>query len=317
MSPQGELLHAYVAPQGEDGSPEIDRGQLRTLLADSLTPGTLHWNHKLTHVEALGQGEHRLHFANGASSVDTALLIGADGAWSQVRSLVSSAAPVYTGLTWMEAHFHDVDARHPGVAQQVGHGHTFAIGDNKGLMGQRNSNQHVRVYIAMRVPLAWHAQEGVDLADTAAVRAALLRHFAGWDAQLLQMISDNDGPYISRPLFVLPAPHSWPHTPGVTLLGDAAHLMSPFGGFGANLAMLEGCELALALAQQSTIEAAVLKYEQQMMPRSGAMATQANAVLDKVFKAGGSQHQPPDMAKEHASYRAEAANYAAPKAVAS
>ncbi|MGX1494476.1 2-polyprenyl-6-methoxyphenol hydroxylase-like FAD-dependent oxidoreductase [Streptomyces tendae] len=103
--------------------------------------------------------------------------------------------------------------------------------------------------------------------DTDGIRARLLDRFRDWSPRMRRLISDNDGLYVDRPIFALPAPHTWEHRPGVTLLGDAAHLMPPLG-VGVNLAMLDACELALALARHDTVDEAVRAYERTMLPRS-------------------------------------------------
>lgn len=311
LNRHGDVVREHAATEGDDAAPEIDRGQLRSLLENSLAPGTVRWNHKIAAATAHGDGTHRLTFDNGAS-IDADFVIGADGAWSKIRPLMSDAIPFYTGITFVEAHFDDVDSSHPAVAELVGNGHVFATGDNKSLIGQRNSNHHVRVYIGMRTDLDWHQAAGIDLSDTKAVRGALLNLFDGWDTRLLPLITDNDGLYINRPLFVLPTPHTWSHTAGATLLGDAAHLMSPFGGWGANLAMLDASELALSIASESTSDAAIMRYEQVMLPRSVEKAITANEILDGFFAPGDfDPANIPDFDEEGARHKEAASAYEA------
>lgn len=310
LSPQGEVLLDHRPAADEDAAPEIDRGQLRELLAGSLEPETIQWGSRLATPAPAPDGTHTLRFESGVE-VTAELLVGADGAWSQVRPLVSDVAPEYSGVCFVEAHFEDVERGHPTVAELVGDGHVFVSGDARGLIGQRNSSGRVGVFIGFRDEPDWYRAVGVDPADTPAMRAALLERFAGWDKRLLAMITENDGSYVNRPIYAIPAPHAWEPTPGVTLLGDAGHLRTPFGGNGANLAMLEGYELATALAEHATLDAAVRAYEQVMQPRNAEVGDGIETVR-AVFAPGERDlDSVPDFDEAAEGYKRRAAEYAA------
>ncbi|MER5322991.1 FAD-dependent oxidoreductase [Streptosporangium roseum] len=285
MDPAGTITFHHMPDADELLKPEIDRGQLRDLLLDSLHPQTVHWGHALKEISGPADGPRLLHFTDG-TSIETDLVIGADGAFSRVRPAISAAVPAYTGVSFLEAWFNDVDNRHPDLADLVGQGGAHAADGERALFAQRNSGDHIRVYIIQRLPVDWISRNGLTAADTDGIRTLLLKEFADWSPRLRRLITDNDGPYVDRPIFALPVPHTWEHNPTVTLLGDAAHLMPPLG-VGVNLAMLDASELAVALATSATVAEAIAAYEASMLPRSTEMAKILEGAAGDLLSADG------------------------------
>src|ERR1700733_453467 len=120
LDKQGNVL-LDEPDDGTGGRPEVPRGELRRLLLGSLPAETVRWGHKVTAAAPLGGGRHLLPFADG-SRVTTDLLVGADGAWSKVRPLLSEAKPAYVGTSFIETYLFDGDTRHNASAEAVGGG---------------------------------------------------------------------------------------------------------------------------------------------------------------------------------------------------
>ncbi|MEU9989169.1 NAD(P)/FAD-dependent oxidoreductase [Streptomyces sp. NPDC048045] len=260
----GTVLHE-MAEDGTGGRPEVQRGELRRILLDSLPADTVRWGHKVTGTRALGEGRHEVTFADGATVV-ASLLVGADGAWSRVRPLLSDATPEYAGTSFVETYLFDADTRHTRTAKVVGGGSMIAPSPGKEIFAHRESGDTLHAYVALSRPQDWFA--AIDFTDASAAATRIAQEFDGWAPELTALITDADITPVLRPHFALPAEHRWDRGPGVTLLGDAAHLAAP-NGEGANLAMLDGAELGKALAANpDDIEAALTEYEQALFARS-------------------------------------------------
>ena len=279
----GSLI--FAMPEAEGDRPEVDRTLLRQMLIDALPVETIRWGSKIVAVSPEGAGV-RVTTAGGESAVHD-LVVGADGAWSRVRPLLSGAVPEYGGVTFVELGIDDADRRHPEVAALVGRGKMFAFGDNVTLIGQRNGDAHIRVYVALRVPLGGDGLEGLS---AGAVKAALLDRLIGFAPALRGLVEAAEDWAALRPIHALPAGHRWAHRPGLTLLGDAAHLMSPFGGEGANLAMADAADLALALAGEGDWRANVAAYEAAICARAEPAAIGAAMGLAGAVSPHGAQH---------------------------
>ncbi|HEY4458102.1 MAG TPA: NAD(P)/FAD-dependent oxidoreductase [Pseudonocardiaceae bacterium] len=294
--------------QPDDGTgvrPEVVRGELRQLLLDSLPPDTVHWGHKVTSVRALDQGHkisgtrtlsegrhevsgtrtpghghqasytrtpsegrHEVNFADTAPVI-ASLLVGADGAWSRVRPLLSPATPEYTGFSVIETFLFEGDIRHPATAAAIGAGAMYAVAPGKGFLAHRERGGTLHSYTQLRKPPNW--LDDAD-ADADALTGLVAAEFDGWAPELTALITNSDTPPVLRRLYTLPPDHRWDPAAGVTLLGDAAHLMPP-NGEGANLAMLDGAELGQAIAAHpDDLATALVEHEQAMFTRAAAQA---------------------------------------------
>lgn len=277
------LLDAQGAlDQIEHNRPEIDRSVLRTMLLESLQPSSIQWGCKLFKVLPLDQGQHELYFDNGLTdTVD--LVIAADGAFSKVRPLVSDATAAYSGVSMIELNILDAEVQFPELAAFNGMGSMYALGDHKGIMAQLNGDKRIRVYLGFKVQQDWLEQSNIPFDNLEEAKQEILPLFEDWDEQLKNYIRCANGAITPRRIYMLPVHHQWEHKPGVTLIGDAAHLMSPFAGAGANLAMLDAAELADAIINHADLEEAVQVYETKMFEYAGETATVTQSNMELFF----------------------------------
>ena len=164
----------------------------------------------------------------------------------------------------------------------------MAVAPGKGVLAHRDQDGSVHVYVAINAPEAFITE--LDFSDRNAGLARLARIFDGWAPEIVDLVTGGDTDPVIRPIHALPPDHTWARTPGITLLGDAAHLMSPFAGQGANLAMLDGAELAQALLDSPhNVEEALAVYEQALFARSVTSARRAAGNLEQFFGEGAPQ----------------------------
>lgn len=266
----GEQMAAIHA--GE--RPEIDRNVLRNILINSVAPESIKWGHKLLSVVKTVEGKYNLHFQHGVEG-GFDLVVGADGAWSKVRPLLTSVIPYYSSITIVELQAHNVSTSKPWLAEYAGTGSLFMFDEGRGIVCQRNAHaDSVRVYAGVRQPEAWAKDCGINWSKKDEARKELTeRYFGDCGQDLKRALLEASDTLVTRPLYMLPVGLKWESQPGLTLLGDAAHLMTPFAGVGVNVALADALDLAQALIKRKdslnteTLAEAVKEYEATMFVR--------------------------------------------------
>ncbi|KAI0003593.1 hypothetical protein F4779DRAFT_91811 [Xylariaceae sp. FL0662B] len=251
--------------EGESSNrPEISRHKIIKLLLSHLPASAINWSHKLICAKnstVSGHTEIELDFGGkGKQTFD--LVIGADGAWSRVRPLLTQEKPRYAGIQLITINIRQITTKHPHLAEFIGDGTFTALGNRHGVFSQRSVQDSARIYVFISTEDEhFAATNGLSLKTAAQAKDTLLggdSPFSRWGASIKELVAvacddesaeSPDANIDIKPLYKLPAGHTWEHRPGATLIGDAAHLMNPPAGEGVNIAMEDSLLLSQAITK--------------------------------------------------------------------
>lgn len=244
---------------------QVHRGDLHRLLKEALLsndPECLHPGHEFVALEQDDRGV-TASFANGASARGD-VLIGADGNTSTVRSfLFPEEPPVFNGQVAFRAVVPDElvpdelrampNCMYPAPGRYLMH-YPLRSGQMMNVIGVGQAREWEEE--GWSIPTTPEDFDG-HYADLAPAVRRLIRNIP--EGSLFKW-----GLRDREPL------ERW--TVGrVTMLGDAAHPMTPFLGQGANLALEDGMVLGRAFAQSESIDEALRRYEGARQPRTSSI----------------------------------------------
>jgi len=223
------------------------RSDLLAALLSPLPPQCIRLGHTLSKLD---QSSHEvtLSFECGSIAKHDAV-IGADGIRSRVRwQVFGPSDPIYRGYTvWRGVAPYDGDAIPPGSNSE-----TWGVGKRFGIL--KIGPGRFTWYAAANVP-----RDHVDAA--VGRKRELLSAFSGWHAPIADLVDSTDENEIRKNGAYDLVPLSRWGKGRVSLLGDAAHACTPNLGQGGGMALEDAAVLAKCFSQESSVEAALRRYE--------------------------------------------------------
>ena len=235
----------------------VHRADLQAILLQALGDDSVRLGAELTNF-AQDEKNVRAFLADGGEhSAD--LLVGADGIHSKVRdNLHGYHSPVYAGYTsWRGV----VDYQRELLSQGGGF-ESWGRGTRFGCARMGGGRMY---WFATR-----NAPEGGD-DSLAGSRQALLDMFRGWHEPIRELIEATTEKDIRRDDIYDRKPTKRWGRGRVTLLGDAAHPMTPNLGQGACQAIEDAFVLAECLREEARVEEALGLYETRRTGRTAAI----------------------------------------------
>ncbi|MGR3853695.1 FAD-dependent oxidoreductase [Chryseobacterium indologenes] len=248
--------------------PEIDRGPLRNMLLESLHPETVIWDSHFLSMKPQNEGW-LLHFKNG-KSVYADIVIASDGANSKIRPYLNNNKPVYSGIIMLEGNVAKENA--PQIDALIKGGKIMAFGNSQNILMGQKGNGDLGFYASFKADENWPSASGLDFSDQAQMLKWFKTEYSEWASIWEELFENAMTPFIPRLIYSIPLDQTWETQPNLTLIGDAAHVMPPFAGEGANMAMLDALELSEHLTDNNytTVKEAISAYEHRMRKRAAA-----------------------------------------------
>jgi 2-polyprenyl-6-methoxyphenol hydroxylase-like FAD-dependent oxidoreductase len=255
--------------------PEIDRGTLRKILLESLQPETVVWDSHFISMEPQNGGW-LLHFKNGSSRYAD-MVIAADGANSKIRPYITNINPFYTGITMLEGNIYEAEKVAPHMNHFLNGGKIMAFGNLKDLFIGQKGNGDIGFGASFKTDEKWATNSGLDYTDKKQVLNWFTTAYSGWSSVWNELFETAATPFIPRPIYCMPLDQTWETLPNLTMLGDAAHVMPPFAGEGANVAMWDALELSeyLTNGKYRSLKEAIALFETAMRKRAAMAAAES------------------------------------------
>lgn len=283
VNKDGEILYDEDA-EGEGNRPEIDRGKLCDIIMEQIHPENIKYGFKFEKLIQRDNGEVKLVFENG-TTVMTNLVIGADGAFSQIRSYLTNAKPEYTGISMIE--MNSDENEHPDLLKFNKNGKLIGLGGDQAILGQRNGDGRIMAYISFKTK--YEKLDEYRKLSLDALKERLLAEYSDWDSELKNYIAYSYDDIKFRRIYKLPIGLTWATQPNITIIGDAAHLMSPFAGEGVNMALYDAYLLAESFKNFNNLTEVLKVYEQQMFETTKVHAKESQDNLEIFFSENGAK----------------------------
>lgn len=230
---------------------------------------------------------------------------------NRLFSQITPVNPVYSGKIYIEGRLSHPNPACAAASAFAGPGNMISMGERKQIAVQQVADGSYRVYLGLVVPEDFH-RTTVDLtaaADgTESARSLFLsssEFYASWPSKLRTFIEHAEGPFRPWPLYNLPVEAvGWERDAvprAVTLLGDAAHLSTPFAGEGVNCSMHDAVVLfdrifehcgtikggSFADSSDEALERALAEYEKDMFVRGRDLIRRSKANEIRMFSDDG------------------------------
>jgi len=255
--------------------PEIDRGALRKILLESLEPETVVWNSHFISMEKQ-DGGWKLNFKN-RESVYADIVIASDGANSKIRPYITDIKPFYSGILMLEGNIYQSKIKVPNMDSLINGGKIMAFGNEKNILMGQKGNGDLGFYASFKADENWASDNGLDFNNQLQVLEWFKTNYPEWGNVWYELFENAETPFIPRPIYCTPLDQTWQTQSNLTMIGDAAHVMPPFAGEGANMAMLDALELSEYLTSEkyNSLTEAISDYETNMRKRASKAAKES------------------------------------------